>query len=168
MATATMFKGTYRLVHTDASDMVLKTIVEFHSSSMGDGSTTAPTDPQVMPKLKRMVADNMALAQDEKLKILYKPDATQTEAATGNSITEVIRVPVTFLNVRQGNAFERTLTAGDFTEMRASAASQVWTAGQWYEIKSMTVKAQTQIKTGVIPLDVRVDSAFLIHRQYGA
>jgi hypothetical protein len=148
--------------------MVIKTIVEFHSSAMGDGSTTAPTDPQQMPKLKKMVADNQALAQDEKLKILFKPDATLTEAASGNAITEVIRVPVTFLNLRQGNGFERTLTANDFTEMRPSAASQVWTAAQWYEIKSMIIKAQTQLKTGIVPLDVRVDSAFLIHRQFAA
>lgn len=165
---AAMMKGTYRLVHTDASDMVIKTIVEFHSSAMGDGSTTAPSDPQVMPKLKRMGSDREAICQDEKLKILFKPDATLTEAASANAITEVIRVPVTFLNLRQMNAFERTLTAADFTEVKASAASQVWTAGQWFEIKTLTVKAQTQLKTGVIPLDVRVDSAFLIHRQYVA
>lgn len=161
--TATMLKGTYRVLVNDASDMPKAVLTEIHSSAMGDGSTTAPTDAQVMPKVEFV---NFPLRQDDKLVIMFKPDATVTEAGSGNAITESIRVPVTWRNHSTGQSFKKTLTAADFTEKRASAASQVWTAAQWYQIKSLTIPAQQGVKLGLQSfVDNRVDPAILIHRQ---
>ena len=161
--TATMLKGTYRIMAVDASDMPSAVLVEIHSSAMGDGSTTAPTDAQQMPKVNYV---DYPITQDNKFQIWFKPDATVTEAASGNAITEVLRVPVTWRNKEKKQSFQKTLTSGDFTEKRASAASQVWTAGSWYLIKSLTLPAQQALKLGLASfVDNRVDPAILIHRQ---
>lgn len=147
----------------DASDMPTAVLLETHSSAHGDGSTTAPTDAQQMMKAEFV---DFPIRQDNKFQIWFKPDATVTEAGSGNAITESIRVPVTWMNKEKGQAFKKTLTAGDFTEKRASAANQVWTASVWYLVKSLTMPAQQAIKLGLQSyVDNRVDPALLIHRQ---
>lgn len=158
----TVLKGTYRIQVVDASDMPTAVLTEIHSSAMGDGSTTAPTDAQLMPKVEFV---DFPLRQDDKLTVWFKPDTSVTEASSANAITESIRIPVTWRNHAKGQAFKKTLTAADFTEKRASAASQVWSAGQWYQIKSLTVPAQQGVKLGLQSfVDNRVDPAILIHR----
>lgn len=161
--TATVLKGTYRLMVVDASDMPTAVLLETHSSAHGDSSATAPTDAQVMAKVEFV---DFPIREDNKFQIMFKPDATVTEAGSANAIAESIRIPVTWMNKEKGQSFKKTLTAGDFTEKRASAASQVWTAGQWYLIKSLTLPAQQALKLGLQTfVDNRVDPAILIHRQ---
>jgi hypothetical protein len=159
----TMLKGTYRIMVIDASDMPTAVLTEIHSSAMGDGSTTAPTDAQLMPKTDFV---DFAVTEDNKLTIWYKPDALITEAASGNAIAEVIRIPVTWRNKAKGQQFKKTLTASDFTECRAAAVSQKWEAGSWYQVKKLTIPAQQALKLGLATfVDNRVDPAILIHRQ---
>ena len=147
----------------DASDMPTAVLTEIHSSAMGDSSTTAPTDAQVMPKVEFV---DFPVTQDNKFTIWFKPDTTVTEHSTGNAITESIRVPVTWKKKEKNQTFKKTLTAADFTEKRAAAASQVWTAGAWYLIKSITMPAQQALKLGLASyVDNHVDPAILIHRQ---
>mgnify|MGYP000903959834 CR=1 FL=1 len=158
----TMITGTYRLVHRDNNDNTLAEIVEKHSSEFG-GSTGSPqTDPQKLPKVKKELSP--IIQEDDKLVIMLKPDTTRTEAATSSAATDTVRIPVTIRNLRTGVVFEKTLVKGDFTDRRPYANSQIWTSGVWYDIFSLTLGAQLQMKIGHRIQDARVDGALNIQK----
>lgn len=158
----TMITGTYRLVHRDNNDNTLAEIVEKHSSEFG-GSTGSPqTDPQKLPKVKKELSP--IIQEDDKLVIMLKPDTTRTEAATSSAATNTVRIPVTIRNLRTGVVFEKTLVTGDFTDRRPYANSQIWTSGVWYDIFSLTLGAQLQMKIGHRIQDARVDGALNIQK----
>jgi hypothetical protein len=146
----------------DANDNVLATILEKHSSEFGGVTGTPQSDPQKMPKVKKEYSP--ILNEDEKLVIQLKPDTTVTEHTTSTAATNTVRIPVTYRNVRIGNAFEKTLVVADFTDRRAYANSQAWTAGVWYDIFRYTLPAQSQIKVGHRVQDERVDSALNLQK----
>ena len=157
-----MITGTYRLVHRDNNDNTLAEIVEKHSSEFG-GSTGSPqTDPQKLPKVKKELSP--IIQEDDKLVIMLKPDTTRTEAATSSAATDTVRIPVTIRNLRTGVVFEKTLVKGDFTDRRPYANSQIWTSGVWYDIFSLTLGAQLQMKIGHRIQDARVDGALNIQK----
>lgn len=158
----TMITGTYRLVHRDNNDNTLAEIVEKHSSEFGGTTGSPQTDPQKLPKVKKELSP--IIQEDDKLVIMLKPDTTRTEAATSSAATNTVRIPVTIRNLRTGVVFEKTLVAGDFTDRRPYANSQIWTSGVWYDIFSLTLGAQLQMKIGHRIQDARVDGALNIQK----
>ncbi|MBA7475964.1 hypothetical protein ES707_11339 [subsurface metagenome] len=145
--TDTLMVGTYRLVHKDANDIVLNTMLEMHSIELGAGGTAgAPqTDLQRMITLMK---NGVIIGEDEKLVIQFKPDADVTEAAAANAHTKTYKMPITFRNLRSRQVFEKDLNTGHFTTARATAVSQVWNAGQWVDADIYTVPAQSAIVLG--------------------
>jgi hypothetical protein len=146
----------------DANDNVLATILEKHSSEFGGVAGTPQSDPQKMPKVKK--EQSPVLREDEKLVIQVKPDTTVTEHTTSTAASNTVRVPVTLFNMRIGNAFEKTLVVADFTDRRAYANSQAWTAGVWYDIFRYTLPAQMKMKVGHRIQDARVDGALNLQK----
>ena len=149
-------KGMYRIVHRDANENTIAELLEKHSSEYGDADAVE-TDPQKMVKVKKGLSTIMR--EDDILAIQHMPDATITEAATGNAHTLILRIPVTFRNTRTRVVYEKTLVLKDFIRRNASAVSKVWTAGEWYDIAFYKVPAQSELKHGHSIQDVRVDSA---------
>jgi hypothetical protein len=158
----TMLQGKYRLVHRDNRDNNLGEILEIHSQSFGGVTGTPQSDPQRMPKVKKNHAH--ILSQDDKLVIMFQPSTTVTEHTTSTAAANTVKVPVTVNNLRSGFVYETELTVSDFTDKRAYANSQPWTAGTWYDIWSMTIGAQLAIKVGVGLQDVRVDGALNLQK----
>ena len=157
-----MLTGTYRLVHRDNNDNTLAEILEKHSSEFG-GATGAPqTDPQKMPKVKKHLSP--LIQEDDKFVVMFKPDTTITEHSTSTVATNTVRIPVTVKNLRTGVVYEKTLVVGDFTDRRPYGNSQAWTAGVWYDIFSLTLGAQLQMKVGHNIQDSRVDSALNLQK----
>lgn len=159
--TYTTLVGTYRLVHRDNNDNTLSEIVEKHSSEFGYlvTATAAPTDPQQMPKIKKALSP--IIQEDDKLVMMCKPDTTLTNLGT-TARTQTVRIPVTIKNLRSGVVYEKTLIESDFTDRKAPVAGDKYTAGVWYDLLSLTLGAQLQMKLGHAIQDVRVDSAAMI------
>lgn len=145
--TATTMAGTYRLVHKDANDIVLNTLLEMHSTELGAGGV-AGTPQTDLQRMITLLKNGVIIGEDEKLVIQFKPDETVTEASSGNGHTKTYKVPITFRNLRSKQVFEKDLNAGHFATAKASAASQVWNAGQWADIDAYTVPAQSAIVLG--------------------
>lgn len=158
----TMLTGTYRLVHRDNNDNTLAEILEKHSSEFGGTVGSPQNDPQKMPKVKKYLSP--LIQEDDKFVVMFKPDTTRTEAATSSAATNTVRIPVTVKNLRTGVVYEKTLVVGDFTDRRPYANSQAWTAGVWYDIFSLTLGAQLQMKVGHNIQDNRVDSALNLQK----
>lgn len=157
----TMLTGTYRLVHRDNNDNTLAELLEKHSSEFGGTVGTPNTDPQKMPKVK---PTTRSIREDDKLVIMFKPDTTVTEHSTSTAATDTVRVPVRIKNLRSNFAFEKTLTTIDFTDRRPYANSQKWTSGVWYDIFSLTLGAQLEMRIGHGIQDARVDSALNLQK----
>lgn len=154
----TQVGGQFRLVHRDANDNVIGEREEKHSSEFGTG-TAALTDPQLMPKL---AADPTPLREDDKLTLMFKPDAAYTASATADVLT--IRIPVRFKNLRTGKVFSKTLTALDFESAdKYMPAATAMSAGVWYDVDSYIIPAQSEIKLGTIAPDDRTASALNLH-----
>jgi alpha-glucosidase (family GH31 glycosyl hydrolase) len=160
--TATMQVGKYRLVHRDNRDNSLGEILELHSQSFGGVVGTPQADPQKMPKVKKN--HQHILRQDDKLVIMFMPTTLLTEHSTAAAAANTIQIPVTVNNVRSGFVYETQLTVYDFTDQRAYANNQVWTPGKWYDIWSLTVGAQLELKIGHNIQDVRVDGALNLQK----
>lgn len=158
----TMLTGTYRLVHRDNNDNNLATILEKHSSEFGGVTGTPQSDPQKMPKVKKELSP--LIREDDKFVLQFKPDTTVTEHTTSTAATNTVRVPATIKNLRTGFVFEKTLVTGDFTDRRPYANSQAWTSGVWYDIYSLTLGAQLQMKIGHKIQDARVDGALNLQK----
>lgn len=158
----TMLTGTYRLVHRDNNDNTLAEILEKHSSEFGGVTGTPQSDPQKMPKVKKHLSP--VIQEDDKFVVMFKPDKTVTEHTTSSAATNTIRIPVTVKNLRTGVVYEKTLVVGDFTDRRPYANSQAWTSGVWYDIFSLTLGAQLQMKVGHNIQDNRVDSALNLQK----
>lgn len=158
----TMLTGKYRLVHRDNRDNSLGEILEIHSQSFGGVTGTPQSDPQKMPKVKKN--HNRILRQDDKLVIMFCPDTTRTEHSTSTAAANTIKIPVTLNNIRSGFVYETELTVSDFTDKRAYANSQPWTSGTWYDIWSLTMGAQLEMKIGQGLQDVRVDGALNLQK----
>lgn len=156
-----MLTGTYRLVHRDNNDNTLAELLEKHSSEFGGTVGTPNTDPQKMPKVK---PTTRSIREDDKLVIMFKPDTTVTEHSTSTAATNTVRVPVRIKNLRSNFAFEKTLTTIDFTDRRPYANSQKWTSGVWYDIFSLTLGAQLEMRIGHGIQDARVDSALNLQK----
>lgn len=156
-----MLTGTYRLVHRDNNDNTLAELLEKHSSEFGGTVGTPNTDPQKMPKVK---PTTRSIREDDKLVIMFKPDTTVTEHSTSTAATDTVRVPVRIKNLRSNFAFEKTLTTIDFTDRRPYANSQKWTSGVWYDIFSLTLGAQLEMRIGHGIQDARVDSALNLQK----
>lgn len=157
----TMLTGAYRLIHRDNNDNSLGEILEISHLQFG-GAVGAPrTDPSLMPKVKKT---NRIIMQDDKLVIAFKPDTTVTEHTTSTAATNTVMIPVTIRNIRTRNVYEKTLTKTDFTDKRAYANSQPWTAAVWYDIFSLILGAQLELKVGHGLQDVRVDGAINIQK----
>ncbi len=157
----TMLTGTYRLVHRDNNDNTLAELLEKHSSEFGGTVGTPNTDPQKMPKVK---PTTRSIREDDKLVIMFKPDTTVTEHSTSTAATNTVRVPVRIKNLRSNFAFEKTLTTIDFTDRRPYANGQAWTADVWYDIFSLTLGAQLEMRLGHGIQDARVDSALNLQK----
>lgn len=154
--TATMQVGQYRLVMRDNNDNSLGEILEVSHLQFGGVLGTPQADPQKLPSVFK---DNFHILQEnDKLVIQFKPTTTLTEHSTAAAAANTVMVPVTIRNLRTGNIYRKTLVASDFTDKRAYANSQVWTAGIWYDIWSLTLGAQLQLKVGMDIQDNRVDS----------
>lgn len=160
--TQTMQVGTYRLVHRDNNDNTLAEILEKHSTEFGGVLGTPQADPQKMPKVKKALSPK--IQEDDKLVIMFKPSTALTEHTTSTAAVDTIRIPVTIKNRRSGVVYEKTLISSDFTDRRAYTNSQVWTAGVWYDIFSLTLGAQLEMKVGHAIQDVRVDSALNLQK----
>ena len=158
----TMLTGTYRLVHRDNNDNTLAEILEKHSSEFGGAVGNPQTDPQKLPKVKKELSP--IVQEDDKLVVMFKPDTTVTEHTTSSAASDTIRIPVTVRNLRTGVVFEKTLVKGDFTDRRPYANSQKWTADTWYDIFSLTLGAQLQMKVGHRIQDARVDGALNLQK----
>lgn len=156
-----MLTGTYRLVHRDNNDNTLAELLEKHSSEFGGTVGTPNTDPQKMPKVK---PTTRSIREDDKLVIMFKPDTTVTEHSTSTAATNTVRVPVRIKNLRSNFAFEKTLTTIDFTDRRPYVNSQKWTSGVWYDIFSLTLGAQLEMRIGHGIQDARVDSALNLQK----
>lgn len=157
-----MLTGTYRLVHRDNNDNTLAEIVEKHSSEFGGVTGTPMADPLKMPKVKKGYSP--LIREDDKFVIMFKPDTTVTEHTTSGAAVNTVRIPVTVKNLRTGVVFEKTLTKVDLTDRRPYANSQVWTAGFWYDVFSLTLGAQLQMKIGHNVQDVQTDSALNLQK----
>ena len=158
----TMLTGTYRIVHRDNNDNTLAEIIEKHSSEFGGATGSPQTDPQKLPKVKKHLSP--VVQEDDKLVVMFKPDTTRTEAAVSSAATNSVRLPVTVKNLRTGVVFEKTLTASDFEDRKPYANGQVWSAGVWYDVFSLTLGAQLQMKVGHTVQDARVDSALNLQK----
>lgn len=158
----TMLTGTYRIVHRDNNDNTLAEILEKHSSEFGGTTGSPQTDPQKLPKVKKHLSP--VIQEDDKLVVMFKPDTTRAEAATSSAATNTVRVPVTVKNLRTGVVFEKTLTASDFVDRRPYANGQAWVSGVWYDVFSLTLGAQLQMKVGHAVQDVQVDSALNLQK----
>lgn len=158
----TMLTGTYRLVHRDNNDNTLAEILEKHSSEFGGATGTPQSDPQKMPKVKKHLSP--LIQEDDKFVVMFKPDTTVTEHTTSSAATNTLRIPVTVKNLRTGVVYEKTLVVGDFTDRRPYANSQAWTSSVWYDIFSLTLGAQLQMKVGHNIQDNRVDSALNLQK----
>lgn len=157
----TMVTGQYRLVHRDNGDHTLADVIEKHSSEFGGVLGTPQSDPQKMPKLK---FSTRRIREDDKLVIQVMPDTTRTEHTTSTAAANTVRIPVRIKNLRTKNVFEKTLTVSDFSDRRAYANGQVWTAGIWYDIFSLTLGAQLEMSVGHRVQDARVDSALNLQK----
>ena len=157
-----MLSGTYRLVHRDNNDNTLAEILEKHSSEFGGVTGTPQSDPQKMPKVKKELSP--IIQEDDKFVLMFKPDTNVTEHTTSSAAADTIRVPVTIKNLRTGTVFEKTLVKGDFTDRRPYLNSQKWTADVWYDIFSLTLGAQLQMKIGHRIQDARVDGALNLQK----
>ena len=157
----TMLTGTYRLVHRDNNDNTLAELIEKHSSEFGGSVGTPQSDPQKMPKIK---PTKRSIREDDKLVVMFQPDTTVTEHTTSTAATNTVRIPVRIKNLRSNFAFEKTLTVSDLTDRRPYANGQLWTAGVWYDIFSMTLGAQLEMRMGHGVQDARVDSALNLQK----
>jgi len=157
-----MVAGTYRLVHRDNNDNTLAEILEKHSTEFGGVTGTPQADPMKMPKVKKHLSP--VIRQDDKLVIMFKPSTLTTEHTTSTAATNTVRLPVTVRNLRTGVVYEKTLIAGDFTDRRAYANSQPWVVGVWYDIFSLTLGAQLEMKIGHTVQDVQTDSALNLQK----
>ena len=165
--TVTTEMGILRIVHKDANDNVIAELLEKHTSEFGStaaGTAVGTTDPQQMPKVKKTLST--VLKQDDKLALMFKPDAALVAAATPGTAQDglTLRIPVTFRNVRTGVVYEKTLVASDFTINGEDAAGAgLWeivsAAGVWVWLANYIVPAQSELKLGHAIQDVRVDSA---------
>jgi len=160
--TATMQVGTYRLVHRDNNDNTLAEICEIRSEQFGGVLGTPQADIQRWPTVKKDMSPT--IMEDDKLVIMFKPSTTLTEHSTAAAAANTVLVPVTIKNMRSGVVYEKDLAVSDFTDRRAYANSQVWTAAVWYDIWSITLGAQLQMKIGHRIQDVRVDSKIYIQK----
>lgn len=156
-----MLTGSYRLVHRDNNDNSLGEILEISTLQFGGVTGTPRSDPSLMPKVKKT---DRIIGQDDKLVITFKPDTTRTEHSTSSAAADTVMIPVTIKNLRTGNIYEKTLTKADFTDKRSYVNSQPWTAATWYDIWSLTLGAQLQLKVGHNLQDVRVDGAINLQK----
>jgi hypothetical protein len=151
------FLGTYRLVHRDSNDNTIAELLEKLAAEFGIVvvGSTPETDAQKMPKVKKGLSTIMK--EDDKLVLMGKPNAALTFDV--DQFTWDLRIPVTFRNIRSGVVYEKTLEYADFTDLILAAGDQTSAAGQWYNLLTYTVPAQSEMKLGHSIQDVRVDSA---------
>ena len=155
-----MFAGLMRIVHLDANDNTIAELLEKTCGSTGElysvtanaATGTYETDPQKMPKVKKM---NHVLGPYDKLVIKIKPNAALTADKDDDNI--VARIPVTFRNTRSGVVYEKTLYINDFTDK--INADITLAADIWYTFLEYQLPAQTELKLGHGVQDARVDSA---------
>lgn len=157
MAYVGAFLGTYRLVHRDSNDNTIAELLEKLAAEFGiiAVNSTPETDAQKMPKVKKGLSTVMR--EDDKLVLMGKPNYAATYDVS--AFTWDLRIPVTFKNRRSGVVFEKTLEYADFTDLILAAGDQTAAAGQWYNLLTYTVPAQSEMKLGHNIQDVRVDSA---------
>ncbi len=157
--TGTIEHGQWRLVHQDANENTVGELMEKHSTEFGTGAAPE-SDPQKMPKVKKGLSPVMR--EDDRLALMFRPDAAYTADKTADVIT--LRVPVTFRNIRTGVVYEKTLTALDFNSAdKYMPEDTAMSAATWYIVDYYTIPAQSEIKLGHAIQDVRVDSAINIH-----
>ena len=157
-------EGTYRFVHRDSNDNTIAELLEKHSDEFG-GTLAAPqTDPQQMSKVKKGLST--ILKQDDKLVVMLKSTVANAGANTLAG-SRLIRVPVTFRNIRSGVVYEKTLVHNDFTDLKDVGAAGIeggYVVGKWYDIEEYVIPAQSELKLGHSIQDVRVDSAIYMLR----
>ena len=160
MAYVGAFLGTYRVVHRDSNDNTIAELLEKLSSEFGiiAVTSTPETDAQKMPKVKKHLST--ILKEDDKLVLMGKPSTAPTIDV--DQFTWDIRIPVTFRNIRSGVTYEKTLEYADFTDLILAAGDQTGAVGQWYNLLTYTIPAQSAMKLGHSIQDVRVDSALNI------
>jgi len=156
---ATKLTGKFRLIHMDANYNAIRKIVEMHTLQFGGAAGAPESDAQKLPKIKKLAGNQFALLPHDRLVIQFKPDAPVTESATAPAHTKTYRIPITIMDERIGAPYEDILDSATMTSLRAPAASQPWAAGTWYNIDEYQLPAQTRIKVGHVPQDVRVDGA---------
>lgn len=158
-----MLQGTWRLVHKDSNDNTIAELLEKHNTEFGGVMGTPESDPQKMVKVKKQLST--ILKEDDKLVVMFKPTvALTTIAAVGTSGIKHVRMPITFRNRRSGVRFEKTLVAGDFTDLHPDADGFVFVVGIWYDQLEYKIPAQSEVKLGHALQDVRVDSAMVLQR----
>lgn len=157
--TTVLMSGEVRIVYRNANDVEIATLMSKRLDEFGNVAGTANTDPQKMPKIKKGEGNGaIVLSQDDKLVIKIYLDTAVTENAT-SSVTKTIRVPITYLDVKTGGRYEKTLGYSDFTVITAFGNSKVWPVSIWNDMLKYTIPAQTQVQLGHRVQDVRVDSA---------
>lgn len=166
-----ILSGWFRLEARSPSDIAYDTILEEHSSKFGGVVGTPQVDPSVWPTI---TVSQTQIPQDSKLVVRFKPDTTITEKSSGNGEVNTVSLPARILDVvltqKQGGKpylFNKTMAYIDFTNSRPTAASQVWTAGQWYDLLTYTVPAGRVLKVGqafIVGADNRVMNKFYFQR----
>lgn len=153
-----MLGGTYRFVHRDSNDNTIAELLEKHKSEFLGVLGAPETDPQKMPKVKKQLST--ILKEDDKLVLMYKHEGATATIVTGTSGVRTMRIPVTFRNRRSGVRYEKTLVIGDFVNTKdITTVGEKWVAGQWYDMETYIIPAQSELKIGHAIQDVRVDSA---------
>lgn len=157
-----MLVGTYRFVHRDSNDNTIAELLEKHDSEFGGVMGTPQSDPQKMPKVKKVLSTIMR--EDDKLVLMIKPDVLIT-VVTGTTGVRTLRIPVTFRNRRSGVVYEKTLVPNDFTDKKdITLVGDKYSAGIWYDLEQYQIPAQSEMKLGHALQDVRVDSALNLQR----
>jgi len=131
--------GLVRLVWCDASDVVLATIFEERTEKLGKSAVFSEQVP--MPKTYYRGFE------DSKLKLMFKPDATDN-VVKANSDIELSITKWTVRNGKPVSTFPSTLTEVDLINHDAGAGVQC-VAGVWTELGSVEVPAGQAYEVGV-------------------
>jgi hypothetical protein len=166
----TMLTGWWRLEARSPSDITYDTILEEHTSKFGGTVGSPEADPSVWPTI---LPSNTQIPQDSKLVLRFRPDATVTEKSSAGGVVDTISIPSRLLDVvvsakqKTPFVFPKTMAAVDFTSLRPAANSQLWTAGQYYDVFEYVVPAGRVLKVGqafIAGADNRVMNKFYLQR----